>query len=311
MRGVLLSILAFCVAAVVSVGQLLVMGEMNEAIQVELDSDVKEAVTAVLSSDEMTAGETLVADGEVSLLGQSGTEPGATLAPGATLGANGASNNGNTSASNGTSTENPMQRRVNFNDLKAINSEVDCWIYVPGTHIDYYVMQETEPEIYYYLWRDIHQYQSEWGSIFKPAYDHMDTVKDAHQLIFGHHMAYGEVAFSDLMSYHDKAFAESHPYVYLYYPDRVERWRVWTGGTIMPDHAVYTVPYELGSVEYDNLLTELENDGEWSLRTKPRRTDKTTILSTCDGGGAYRYFLATTWAETYYYDGIHASSIDA
>lgn len=299
MRSLLLSVLAFCLAACVSVGQLLIMGEMNEAVQVELDSDVKAAVMNVMSSEEVTGGETLVAEGEVSLMDETSTASvSASAAPEAQAGDSNAP------------AENPMRRKVDFSELKSINSEVDCWIYVPGTHIDYYVMQETEPEIYYYLWRNIYQYQSEWGSIFKPAYDNMDTIKDAHQLIFGHHMAYGEVAFSDLMKYHDKAFAEAHPYVYLYYPDRVERWRIWTGGTIMPDHDVYTVPYELGSVEYDNLLSQLESDGEWALRTKPRRTDKTTILSTCDGGGVYRYFLATTWAETYYYDGVHASSVD-
>ena len=306
MRSVLLSILAFCLTACVGVSQLLVMNGVNEASQIQVDSDVKEAVMGAVTYEEATLGETLVAEGEVALADELGvTDPNNPEAAGAADGAA-----GNAGAGSNAPAENPMRRKVDFTELKGINSDVSCWIYVPGTHIDYYVMQETEPEIYYYLWRSIYQQRSEWGSIFKPAYDNMDTIKDAHQLIFGHHMAYGEVAFSDLMSYHDKSFAEAHPYIYLYYPDRVERWRVWTGGTIVPWHDVYTVPYELGSSEYDNLLTQLDNDGEWDLRSKPSRTDRTTILSTCDGGGTYRFFLASTWAETYYYDGVSARSSD-
>lgn len=293
------------------VSELLVMDKVNESSQIKIDSDVKDAVVTTISHEEISLGETLVADGETALadeLGETGRMNGSTANGTSSEAGNPNGGTGGNGSRSNTTTENPMRRKVDFTELKNTNSDVSCWIYVPGTHIDYYVMQETEPEIYYYLWRNIYQQQSEWGSIFKPAYDNMDTIKDAHQLIFGHHMAYGEVAFSDLMSYHDKSFAEAHPYVYLYYPDRVERWRVWTGGTIVPYHDVYTVPYELGSTEYDSLLSQLENDGEWSLRSRPTKTDRTTVLSTCDGGGTYRYFLATTWAETYYYDGVSARS---
>lgn len=309
MRAVLLSILAFCLVAVSSVSQLLVMDKVNENAQVSIDSDIRDTVVTNITEVDSSRGETLVAEGEVAL-GDTvdPNSPATTIDPitGSPVPVNNSGSNGSTVPA-----ENPMRRKVDFSELKAINSEVSCWIYIPGTHIDYYVMQETEPEIYYYLWRSIYQQQSEWGSIFRPAYDNMDTVKDAHQLFFGHHMAYGDVAFSDLLYFHDKSYAESHPYVYLYYEDRVERWRLWTGGTISPYHDVYTVPYELGSTEYDSLLSQLDNDGEWSLRTRPTKTDRTVVLSTCDDGGSTRYFLACTWAETYYYDGVSAHSIDA
>lgn len=279
MRGFLLSLLAFCLVASVCVSELLVMDKVNETQKIQIDTDVKDLVLQTVTVEEEHNGETLLADGETStdVSSLSATNsPDATSNPDEPVSAN---------------AENPMRRRIDFTELKSINSEVDCWIYVPNTHIDYYVMQETEPEVYYYLWRDIHQYQSEWGSIFKPAYPNMDTILDAHQLIFGHHMAYGEVAFSDLMNYHSRDYAEKWPNVYLYYPDRVERWKVWTGGTVNPWDELYTVPYELNSTEYDNLLSHLEDIGEYSLRAiRPTKSDRTTILSTCDNANGYRFF---------------------
>lgn len=297
MRSFLLSVLSFCLVACVCVGELLAMDKYNESQKVQLDTDVRDAVLTVMEEQDVSNGETLVADGEESL--EDVNIP--NTVPDGDSSSQADSSSGN--AGSPSATPNPMRRKVDFTELKAINSDVDCWIYVPNTHIDYYVMQEEEPEVYYYLWRDIHQYQSEWGSIFKPAYPDMDTLLDAHQLIFGHHMAYGSVAFSDLMNYHDKSYAEKWPNIYLYYPDRVERWKVWTAATIDPYDMLYTVPYELNSQDYDDLLAHLDSVGEYSLRSnRPRKSERTTILSTCDNANGYRFFVATTWAETYYYN---------
>lgn len=297
MRGFLLSVLSFCLVACICVSELLAMDKYNESQKIQIDTDVKDAVMTVMEDHEVSDGETLLADGEESIDDPS--------VPNAVPYSDTASSNPD-ATSNPTSplaTPNPMRRKVDFTELKSINSDVDCWIYVPNTHIDYYVMQEQEPEVYYYLWRNVYQQQSEWGSIFKPAYPNMDTLLDAHQLIFGHHMAYGSVAFSDLMSYHDKSYAEKWPNIYLYYPDRVERWKVWTAGTVNPYDALYTVPYELNSADYDNLLSHLDEIGEYSLRSnRPRKSERTTILSTCDNTNGFRFFIATTWAETYYYN---------
>lgn len=199
----------------------------------------------------------------------------------------------------------PMRRRIDFNALQAINKDCISWISIPGTNIDYYVMRETTPDEFFYLWRNIYKYNSEFGSIFVPAYSSEEArEKDAHNLVFGHHMDYGTVAFSDLMNYHYYRFAEEHPYVYFYYPDRVERWTVWCGCVFDPYDDVYELGYELGSKDYQNLLDHIDESKEFAMRDKPTKNLKTRMLSTCDNQSGYRFVLTTVWSETYYYDGL-------
>jgi hypothetical protein len=71
-----------------------------------------------------------------------------------------------------------LLRRIDFDELQSINPDVQRWIYVPNTNIDYYVMQEQTVNETYYLWRDINKSRSSWGSILNPA-EPMD-FDDAH-----------------------------------------------------------------------------------------------------------------------------------
>lgn len=197
----------------------------------------------------------------------------------------------------------PMRRRIDFASLKAINSDVYSWIYIPNTQIDYYIMQEPTSDSHKYLWSDIYGNYSSTGSLL--TYTASDNIEDAHRIIYGHHLMGYPAMFTELVNYKSESYTHSHPYVYMYYADRVERWKVWAPQNVLASNAVYTMPYILGSDEYSDLLTDLHSDASVTYTAKPNADTKTLVLSTCDSPYRIddgRYVVCCVPDVAYYYD---------
>ena len=179
-----------------------------------------------------------------------------------------------------------LTRQIDFSELSAINSDVLSWIYMPDTNVDYYVMQEPAgmPDgEYKYIWRDIYGEENSWGSIFTP-YIPGGEGADAHLILFGHRMRDRTLGFSNLREFLDADYMASHPYVYLYYPEYSQRWRVWTAcNPDFTDDIYRIVPrYELGSAEYGELLLHIEEDlAEVTDGERPDVNTPILVLSTC------------------------------
>lgn len=192
-----------------------------------------------------------------------------------------------------------LLRRIDFNNLKAVNKDVRSWVYIPDTNIDYYVMQEQELGVYYYLWRDIYKNSSSWGSILTPKIPL--NADDAHLLIFGHRMKNTNTAFSSLSKFRDAGYGAEHKYVYQYYPDHAERWRVWAVMNVQPNDDVYNMPYTLGSDEYGELLGSIAGKAIWSdSSVKPDSSVRVTALSTCHDNDT-RFVVVCVPDLAYYY----------
>lgn len=192
-----------------------------------------------------------------------------------------------------------LLRKIDFDELQAINKDATSWLFIPNTNIDYYVMQEQTPGEYKYLYLNIYNESNWWGSILTPAIP--GGQDDAHQLIFGHHMdGEDEIAFSRLPFFVDKAYGEARPYMYRYYPDHSERWKVWAAVQVSQWDDVYEVPYVLGSDSYDNLLYHIDGSAYYTLTSKPSKNTQITVLSTCNGWGE-RFILACVPDMAYYY----------
>lgn len=196
----------------------------------------------------------------------------------------------------------PMNRRVDFNELKSINEDVVAWLYVPGTHIDEPVMQEPAVNEYMYLNRNIYGEWNSSGSIFIPKTP--GDTEDAHILMYGHNMSNGKSGFSELSDYKSESYRNDYPYVYVYYPDRVEQWSVYAAVDTKETDPVYTIPYTLGSASYQELLDHFQNDAIYTSGLAPTVNDKTLVLSTCDGrssGSDERFYIVCTLSATKYY----------
>lgn len=99
-----------------------------------------------------------------------------------------------------------------FQELYLLNNDIVGWIRIPGTKIDYPVMQTPDtPD--YYLKRNFDRNSSSRGCIY--AREVCDVFTPSHNItLYGHRMKDGTM-FAQLDKYMDAAFYQDSPYIYF------------------------------------------------------------------------------------------------
>ncbi|MCL2749851.1 MAG: class B sortase [Coriobacteriia bacterium] len=104
--------------------------------------------------------------------------------------------------------------RFDWDALRAINPDIVGWILVPGTNINYPIVQGSDNEHYlYHLFDDSY---SGTGAIFAD-YQGSPTLDGINNIIYGHNMLDGSM-FSDIYLYNNQDYFNRHSAVYLYTP---------------------------------------------------------------------------------------------
>lgn len=178
-----------------------------------------------------------------------------------------------------------LKRRIDFDKLKSINPDVFCWLTLPQTNIDSYVLKEPKAGEFFYERKDIYKNDAFSGSYVTPhPFD--ENTDDAHRMIFGHYMYgyFGEWMFTKLHEYFaDAEAAKKHEYIYLYFPDHSERWKVITAMDATADDTIYESPFVLGSDEYENMIRHVLENSRFQLEDPMglSKNEMTLMLSTC------------------------------
>lgn len=108
-----------------------------------------------------------------------------------------------------------------FAALQAENPDCIGWLSIPGTEIDFPVMQSRAgPEFYL-----MHDFEQEYNIYGLPFLDARCGPDSDNLLIYGHHMNDGSM-FSCLHKYEDSEFLESHREVVFETPASVEHYQV-------------------------------------------------------------------------------------
>lgn len=101
---------------------------------------------------------------------------------------------------------------VDFNIIHSAGSTSTSWLYIPGTKIDYPLVQGADND--YYLDRDAYGNHNDAGAIFI-NYANAADMSDAKTVIFGHNMSDGSM-FTDLHQYSQKDYGDVHQDAYIY-----------------------------------------------------------------------------------------------
>ena len=118
--------------------------------------------------------------------------------------------------------ENGVQM-VDLPALKALYPDVRGWLTIPGTNVDYPVLQSGEEDPEYYLKRN---YQGEWdanGSLFLQW--NCSAEDGSNRIIYGHNMNSGAM-FGNLDQYEDAAFWAAHRNVFFQTEKGMEEYTV-------------------------------------------------------------------------------------
>lgn len=112
--------------------------------------------------------------------------------------------------------EESKEDEIDFAYWQKINPDVCAWIRVPGTNIDYPVVQSIAEEDHYYLTHDIYQDENIYGAIFIEKVNDPDFT-DPNTVIYGHHMTDGSM-FGELTRFEEPDFFREHQEFMIYLP---------------------------------------------------------------------------------------------
>lgn len=102
-------------------------------------------------------------------------------------------------------------------DIKALqeneNEDIYAWIIVPGTVIDYPVLQDPE-RLDYYLDHNVDRSSGYPGSIYS-QYLNSKEWDDPNTVLYGHNMKNGTM-FAGLHKYEDPQFLDENQYIYIF-----------------------------------------------------------------------------------------------
>lgn len=187
--------------------------------------------------------------------------------------------------------ESPIEIPIDFATLTERNPDVYAWITVPGTAIDYPILQ-SEADNTYYLTHTIDRAESPEGSIYTETYNSRD-FEDPNTVIYGHDMANGSM-FQNLLNYQDKSFFDANREVLIYTPDAIRHYRIFAAYVYDDRHLMQSFDFDNKEI-YRQYLQSIFSIREMGacIDTGQAVTEQDRIItmSTCYGNQSDRRFL--------------------
>ncbi len=183
-------------------------------------------------------------------------------------------------------------KNIDWAALKAENEDVYAWLYVPGTLVDYPVLQHPD-ELDYYLNRNMDLSEGYPGCLYTDYINSKDFM-DPNTVIYGHNM-YDNLMFTTLHWYEGKEFFEEHPYFFIYTPDKNYAYKIFGAykGSNLHQIMSYSLVTDIGiQMYFDQIWTYRDpiNDFRYEVELTPE--SKIVTLSTCmDQDHDHRYLV--------------------
>ena len=179
--------------------------------------------------------------------------------------------------------DDPAEIPIDFASLQEQNPDVYAWITVPGTNIDYPILQ-SETDNSYYLDHTMDGTESPEGSIFTENYNSKD-FEDPNTVIYGHNMKNGSM-FQNLHNYQDREFFENYSDVTIYTPDAIRHYKIFAAYLYDNRHILQSFDFSDPWVykQYlDQIFSIRDMNSMIDTDTEVGVEDKIITLSTCYG----------------------------
>ena len=188
---------------------------------------------------------------------------------------------------------------IDFDLLQERNPDVHAWIRIPGTTIDYPILQSTDYQEFY-LNHDIDRQPDRAGALFTQDFNRLD-FRCVHTLIYGHDMADGS-KFGTLYRYLDARFMEEHDIIYIYTPWNIFRYQVVYAVTYDDRHILMSFDFN-NTEEYELFIYSLQNspniNNHWNPNVSWRVGEPLITLSTCTDYPNHRLLIGAILVEVF------------
>lgn len=170
---------------------------------------------------------------------------------------------------------------IDWEGLWEVNEDVYAWITVPGTVIDYPILQHATDNTYY-LYYNIDGSYGYPGCIYTENMNAKDFT-DNNTVIYGHNMKNGSM-FAGLHQFEDKAFFDGHQKVLIYMPEKSYEYTIFAAYVYDDRHLLYSFDFSNEDV-YASYLENIQGmrDLNANLRSDVTVTKENKIitLATC------------------------------
>ncbi|MBR0447797.1 MAG: class B sortase [Clostridia bacterium] len=182
---------------------------------------------------------------------------------------------------------------IDFPSLQKKNVDIIAWIEVPGTVINYPILQSGNdlPENYY-LDHDENRKYKYAGSIYiqqmnRADFTHPNTV------MYGHNMKNGSM-FAALHKFRNKDFFDENQYMYVYTPGHILKYRIYSAYVYDNRHILNSFDFS-DKEEYQTYLDQSLNPKSMTKQVREGVTvttkDRIITLSTCTSNNRERYLV--------------------
>lgn len=188
--------------------------------------------------------------------------------------------------------ENYVETPVDFKELKKINSDIYAWIEIPGTVVNYPILQ-SETDNAYYLNHTVEGKKSAYGSIYTEDYNSKD-FSDFTTVVYGHNMKNGTM-FGQLKKFRDNNFFEKNRYIFVYTPGRILKYEIFGAYTWSNEHILLSNNFETKAnrrVYIDKIFSIRDMNSRIKSDIKVTEKDKIITLSTCMNNDAKRLLIS-------------------
>lgn len=176
---------------------------------------------------------------------------------------------------------------MDLDALREVNSEIIGWIIVPGTEINYPLLQTGSNETYLHTTWD--GTWSSVGSIFMEKTCSADPEENYNTILYGHRMRDGSM-FAGLKDYWNADFRDAHPYVYLRTGDTVRRYEIFSAYQAKLNDVCYYLDYPTEAIRA-KLPSYGVSRSYFDCGLRPTTEDSYLTLSTCTGNGHSRRWV--------------------
>lgn len=183
------------------------------------------------------------------------------------------------------------EKNLDWSSLYAENKDIYAWIYIPGTQVDYPVLQSASDDTYY-LNHNIDGSYGKPGCIYTEKINSKDFT-NYNTVLYGHNMKSGEM-FGCLHDYEDKTFFDENPYVYVYTEEKTYVYEIFAAYTATNAHILNTNDFSTqeGFADYlDNVVYNKALTGNFRKDTRVTSDNRIITLSTCTSNSNKRWLV--------------------
>ncbi len=172
---------------------------------------------------------------------------------------------------------------VKFEELQAVNTDIYAWITVPGTVIDYPILQHASDNTYY-LMHNIDGSYGYPGCVYTENMNSKDFT-DNNTVIYGHNMKNGSM-FAQLHKFEDPDFFNENREVLIYLPDEVLHYTIFAAHVYDDRHLLYSFDFtdpEVYQKYLDSIFSTRDMSANIDKDVTVTADDQIITLVTCIG----------------------------